>query len=130
MKRDWAYLTSLTGGRPITIRRVGIDGEEVSIDGEFELPPLARLKAEDQVFVAVFVKSHGSIKQMEKQFGISYPTVKSRLNRIGEQLDFVNVESVAEPRNEILDRLDRGEISVEEALNALGKRGGKWLAPS
>jgi hypothetical protein len=123
MKRDWAYLTSLTGGRPITIRRVGIDGEEVSIDGEFELPPLARLKAEDQVFVAVFVKSHGSIKQMEKQFGISYPTVKSRLNRIGEQLDFVNVESVAEPRNEILDRLDRGEISVEEALNALGKRG-------
>lgn len=123
MKRDWAYLTSMTGGKPITIRRVGIDGEDIAIDGEFELPPLARLKAEDQVFVAVFVKSHGSIKQMEKQFGISYPTVKSRLNRIGEQLDFVNVESVAEPRNEILDRLDRGEISVEEALNALGKRG-------
>lgn len=123
MKRDWAYLTSMTGGKPITIRRVGIDGEDIAIDGEFELPPLARLKAEDQVFVAVFVKSHGSIKQMEKQFGISYPTVKSRLNRIGERLDFVNVESVAEPRNEILDRLDRGEISVEEALNALGKRG-------
>lgn len=123
MKRDWAYLTSMTGGKPITIRRVSLDGEDIAIDGEFELPPLARLKAEDQVFVAVFVKSHGSIKQMEKQFGISYPTVKSRLNRIGEQLDFVNVESVAEPRNEILDRLDRGEISVEEALNALGKRG-------
>ncbi|MDX9857891.1 MAG: DUF2089 domain-containing protein [candidate division Zixibacteria bacterium] len=123
MKRDWAYLTSMTGGKSITIRRVAIDGEDIAIDGEFELPPLARLKAEDQVFVAVFVKSHGSIKQMEKQFGISYPTVKSRLNRIAEQLDFVDVETVAEPQNEILDRLDRGEISVEEALNALGKRG-------
>ncbi len=123
MKRDWAYLTSMTGGKPITIRRVGIDGEDIAIDGEFELPPLARLRAEDQVFVAVFVKSHGSIKQMEKQFGISYPTVKSRLNRIAEQLDFVDVETVSEPQNEILDRLDRGEISVDEALNALGKRG-------
>ncbi|MCB2230349.1 DUF2089 domain-containing protein [bacterium] len=134
MKRDWAYLTAMTGGKPITIRRVGIEGEDVAIDGEFELPPLAKLRAEDQVFVAVFVKSHGSIKQMEKQFGISYPTVKSRLNRISEQLDFVDVELIEEADAEVaeaagadaddtLARLDRGEISVAEALAALEKRG-------
>jgi len=121
MKKDWAYLTRMTGGKPITIERVRIEDDDIAVEGAFELPPLARLKAEDQVFVAVFVKSHGSIKQMEKQFGISYPTVKSRLNRIGEQLDFVRVETTSEERSDVLDRLDRGEISVEEALQSLSR---------
>jgi hypothetical protein len=53
---------------------------------------LAQLPAEDQVFVAAFVRCHGSIKQMEKYFGVSYPTVKNRLNRIGSQLSFVEIE--------------------------------------
>lgn len=118
MKKDWAHLTRLTGGREITIERVSVDGEGVAIEGPFDLPPLARLTAEDQVFVAVFVKSHGSIKQMEKHFGISYPTVKNRLNRIGDQLRFVDVESIAD-RSEILDRLAKGEIGVDDALKEL-----------
>ncbi len=118
MKRDWANLTRLTSGREITIERVSIDGEGVAIEGPFDLPPLARLTAEDQVFVAVFVKSHGSIKQMEKHFGISYPTVKNRLNRIGGQLRFVDVETTSD-RSEILDRLAKGEIGVDEALKEL-----------
>ena len=120
MKRDWAYLTRLTGSRPVTIERVVIEGEDVAVEGRFELPPLAKMTAEDQVFVAVFVKSHGSIKQMEKHFGISYPTVKSRLNRIAAQLDFVDVETVSETGN-VLERLDRGEIDVDEAVEALKK---------
>jgi hypothetical protein len=121
LKKEWAHLTKLTGGRPITIERVSIDGEGIAIEGPFELPPLARLKSEDQVFVAVFVKSHGSIKQMEKHFGISYPTVKSRLNRIGDQLEFVDVETTETftDRSEVLDRLARGEIGVDDALKEL-----------
>ena len=118
MKKEWANLTRLTGGHEITIERVSIDGEGVAIEGPFDLPPLARLTAEDQVFVAVFVKSHGSIKQMEKHFGISYPTVKNRLNRIGDQLKFVDVESIAD-RSEVLDRLAKGEIGVGDALKEL-----------
>lgn len=121
MKKDWAYLTKMTGGKPITIERVRVEEDNIAVEGAFELPPLARLRAEDQVFVAVFVKSHGSIKQMEKQFGISYPTVKSRLNKIGEQLDFVRVETTTEDRSEVLDQLDRGEISVEEAIQSLSR---------
>ena len=120
MKKDWAYLTRMTGGKPITIERVVIERENVAVEGAFELPPMARLRAEDQVFVAVFVKSHGSIKQMEKKFGISYPTVKNRLNRIAEQLDFVEVETTSE-RSGVLDRLDRGELSVEEAIESLNR---------
>jgi hypothetical protein len=122
MKKDWAYLTKLTAGRSITVERVGLEGENVAIEGEFELPPLARLKTEDQIFVAVFVKSHGSIKQMEKHFGISYPTVKSRLNRVAEQLDFVRVETIVET-DDVLERLERGEIHVDEAIEKIKKGG-------
>ena len=121
MKRDWAYLTGLTAGRPILVERVVLDEDGTAIEGQFELPPLARLKAEDQVFVAVFVKSHGSIKQMEKHFGVSYPTIKSRLNRIGDQLDFVEVEETP-ARTDVLDRLERGEIGVEAAIKELTGR--------
>ena len=118
MKKDWTYLTRMTGGRPISIQRVEIAGEGIAVEGDFELPPLARLQAEDQVFVAVFVKCHGSIKQMEKHFGVSYPTIKSRLNRIGGLLDFVEVETGTN-RSDILDRLERGEIDVNEAIKSL-----------
>ena len=125
MKRDWAYLTRMTGGKTIWIERVVVEGENVAIEGQFELPPLARLTAEDQVFAAVFVKCHGSIKQMEKHFGISYPTVKSRLNRLASQLDFVEVEESATTTedSDVLNRLDRGEISVDDAIEFLKKGG-------
>ena len=97
---------------------MAVDEEDIAIEGQFELPPLAKLTAEDQVFAAVFIKSHGSIKQMEKHFGISYPTVKNRLNRIAEQLDFVEVET-SETSSGVLDRLENGEINVDEAIRLL-----------
>ena len=122
MRKEWAQLTRLTGDRPLTIERVAVEGQDMAIEGRFELPPLARLTAEDQVFVAVFVKCHGSIKQMEKHFGISYPTVKNRLNRIGELLDFVDVETTAD-RGSVLDRLEKREIDVEQARSM-------WTKPS
>lgn len=123
MKKDWEQLTKMTGDRPVTVRKVAIDGHDIAIEGEFELPPLAKLKADDQVFVAVFVKCHGSIKQMEKHFGISYPTVKNRLNRVCEQLDFVDVETLDEApvSSDVLAQLERGEIAVEDAIEQLSR---------
>ncbi len=120
MKKDWTYLTKIVGAKPVVIERVSIEGEEVAIEGQFELPPLAQLDLEDQVFVAVFVKCHGSIKEMERHFGVSYPTIKSRLNRIGGLLDFVTVES-SDAGSDTLDRLEQGEITVDEAINLLKK---------
>ena len=123
MKKDWEYLTKMTGDRPVTVQRVAIDGQDVALEWKFELPPLANLKADDQVFVAVFVKCHGSIKQMEKHFGISYPTVKNRLNRVSEQLDFVDVETLDDPSesSDVLGQLERGEIAVEDAIEQLSR---------
>ena len=121
MKKDWTELARLTEGKEITVERVTVDGEDLAIEGHFDLPPLARLKEDDQVFVAVFVKCHGSIKQMEKHFAVSYPTIKARLNRIAGQLDFIQVETTSDTGSEALAMLDRGEINVEQAINLLRK---------
>ena len=115
---DWQELTKLTQGQPIFIERVRIPDKDIIVEGRFELPQLARLSQEDQVFVTAFVRSHGSIKEMEKIFGVSYPTIKSRLNRIASSLEFVDTDP-APSGAEILDRLKRGEISAQDAIQEL-----------
>lgn len=119
--KDWQELTRLTQGAPLVVERVRLG--DIAIEGAFELPQLARLTWEDQVFVAAFLKSHGSIKEMEQVFGVSYPTVKARLNRIAGQLEFVDTNPAPlrpqAGRHEILDRLERGEISAAEAIRQL-----------
>jgi hypothetical protein len=116
--KEWQELTQLTQGQPIVVERVRLPEKSIAIEGSFELPQLARLTLEDQVFVTAFVRCHGSIKEMEKIFGVSYPTIKSRLTRIADSLEFVDTNP--EPsRSEILDRLRRGEISAQDAIREL-----------
>ena len=116
--REWQELTQLSGGAAMVVERVRLPGKDIAIEGAWALPELARLPAEDQVFIAAFVRSHGSIKEMEQVFGVSYPTVKNRLNRIADQLEFVDT-SPHPSRAEVLDRLARGEIAADEAVAAL-----------
>lgn len=117
---DWQELTDLTNGQPFTVERVRLADNGVAIEGQFEPPQLAQLNVGDQIFVAAFVRSHGSIKEMERIFGVSYPTIKARLNRIAERLDFAENVEVAEAGNDTaVARLQRGEISVGEALAEL-----------
>ena len=121
MRQDWQALTKLTGGQPLAIERIRLVDTGVRIEGDFELPPLAQLSAEDQVFVAAFVRCHGSIKQMEQFFGVSYPTIKNRLNRIGAQLPFAEVVDPTPPRptSDLLSQLERGELNVRDVLARL-----------
>lgn len=124
MSNEWHELTDLTGDGRFVVTRVVLEKNGVAIEGEFDLPPLARLRYEDQVFVSEFIRNHGSIKDMEKAFGISYPTVKNRLNRIADQLSLVEVASAppAPSRDEdVLALLERGEITVDEAAERLGR---------
>ena len=122
---DWQTLTRLTGGAPVRVERVRIEATGIAIEGQFGLPPLAQLPAEDQIFVAAFVRCHGSIKQMEQYFGVSYPTIKNRLNRIGAQLPFAEID--AEPEagrpstRELLSQLERGALSVDDVVRQLRK---------
>jgi len=115
---EWRELTDLVGDKPFTVIEVKLADRGITVRGDFELPPLAGLRFEDQVFVSEFVRCHGSIKYMEKAFGISYPTVKNRLNRIVQQLHLVEVEHVS-GKDEIFDLLERGQITVVEATERL-----------
>jgi hypothetical protein len=115
---DWQELTRITAGEPITVERVRLARNGVAVEGSFELPQLARLSVEDQVFVTAFVISHGSIKEMERVFGVSYPTIKSRLNRIAGSLHFVDTNPLPS-RAEILHQLNQGEIEPDEAVRLL-----------
>jgi hypothetical protein len=115
---DWQELTRLTQGKALVVERIRLADGSVAIEGSFELPQLCRLSLEDQVFVTAFVRCHGSIKEMERIFGISYPTVKSRLNRISASLEFVDTDPTPS-RTEILERLERQEISAGEAIQQL-----------
>jgi hypothetical protein len=123
--QDWQALTKLTGGSAFQIERIRLVDQDVAMEGRFDVPPLAGLAAEDQIFVAAFVRCHGSIKQMEKFFGVSYPTIKNRLNRIGALLPFAEIDAAPEPERattgELLSRLERGELNVKDVLNQLRK---------
>src|SRR5437773_6827125 len=129
MAQDWHVLSKLTGGAAFTVERIRL--AEVAIEGEFDPPALARLTAEDQVFVIAFVRCHGSIKQMEKFFGVSYPTIKNRLNRIGALLPGAEIDLQPEPdrpldavrgrpsTSELLSQLERGDLTVDAVLRQL-----------
>ena len=123
--KDWQTLTRLTGGARIEVERVRLVDQGVAIEGPFDLPPLAQLSAGDQVFVAAFVQCHGSIKQMERYFGVSYPTIKNRLNKIAAQLPLMEVAAVPESERggpevgELLSRLERGELNAQDVLARL-----------
>jgi hypothetical protein len=115
---EWQELLRIAQGAPLVVERVSIPEKGIAVEGAFAPPQLARLSLEDQVFVVAFLRSHGSIKEMEQVFGVSYPTIKARLNRISGQLEFVDTNP-SPSRAEVLERLSRGEISADDAIQAL-----------
>ena len=119
--KDWQELTRLTQGAPLIVERVRLADSGIAIEGQFAPPQLAQVAVEDQVFVAAFVRAHGSIKEMEQVFGVSYPTIKARLNRISQALEFVDTNP-APARSDVLDRLAQGEITAEDAIRELEER--------
>jgi len=123
---DWKKLTDLSGGGPIEVERVRLVDQGITVEGRFTPPALAALAADDQIFIAAFVRCHGSIKQMEKFFGVSYPTIKNRLNKLAAQLPFVEVEpaetSTRPNPSDLIAQLERGERTVREVLSELDAR--------
>src|ERR1700760_3180741 len=115
---DWQELLRIAQGAQLLIERIRIPEKGIAIEGAFTLPELARLNLEDQVFVTAFLRSHGSIKEMEQIFGVSYPTIKARLNRISGLLQFIDTNP-APSRSDVLERLKNGEITAAEAISEL-----------
>ncbi|WP_088186553.1 DUF2089 domain-containing protein [Desulfosporosinus sp. FKA] len=106
------------------------------IEGEFSSCKFCRLPREQILFIEAFIKCRGNIKEVEKELGISYPTVRSRLDSVIEALGY-SLEKEKEPvsenaaitkeqlrRQEILEALNRGEISAQEAAFQMRKQRG------
>lgn len=95
-----------------------------SIEGNFEPCRFCSLSPEHKVFLEVFVKCRGNIKEVEKELGISYPTVRNRLDGALAAMGFGAEGSSAQVdpsarRKEVLDALSRGEISADDAVKLL-----------
>lgn len=93
---------------------------KTKISGEFHLDKFSRLDKEKLYFAEVFIKNRGNIKEIEKELGVSYPTVRKLLDEVIIALGHSNkVENSDMEKNEILEKLSKGEISSEEALKLL-----------
>jgi hypothetical protein len=94
------------------------------LKGKFGTSRFTRLDKEQARFLETFLRCRGVLSAIEKELGMSYPTVRSRLDSLLESLGFApepadKVEERAASRAEILDQLERGEITAEEAKAAL-----------
>ncbi|MGY0373461.1 DUF2089 family protein [Clostridium sp. JNZ J1-5] len=89
------------------------------IENEFELSKFAYLSNEQLEFAEVFLKCRGSIKDVEKEMGISYPTVRAKLDDVIVALGYSLNKKPKVSNKEVLDMLEKGEISPEEALKVL-----------
>jgi len=96
------------------------------IENDFTLSKFATMSREQMHFVEVFLLSRGNIKEVEKELGISYPTVRARLNDIIALLGHEKDSEEDEPnRTEIIAMLENDEITANEAIMLLKNKGGE-----
>lgn len=112
----------------LSISRMTCSHCQTKLEGNFTSCKFCKLPAEQLEFIEVFIKCRGSIKDVEKELGISYPTVRNRLDGIiqtlGYRVDkYEGAEEEKNRRQEILDSLEKGEITSQEAAKLLRKAG-------
>lgn len=90
-----------------------------SIEGNFNLCKFCRLDNDEKNFVEVFIKNRGNIKEIEKDLGISYPTVRNKLENVIKSLGYPAKKTTTTNKKEILSQLSKGEITAEEAVHLL-----------
>jgi hypothetical protein len=84
--------------QPLTVRRFGCDSCATIVEGSFSLPLLARLTAEDQALVVRLIKASGSLKEVASQYGVSYPTIRNRLDELIDEVERLEHEPTSEGR--------------------------------
>lgn len=102
----------------VMVTELTCDSCGTSVKGRFQIPELCRLPEDLYGFLLVFVKNRGVIREVEKELGISYPTVRSRLDAVLEALG-VGAAQPAADKAQVLEMLERGEITPEEAEKML-----------
>jgi len=92
---------------------------KTEISGEFQLSKFNYLSKEHLYFIEVFIKNRGNIKQIEKELGISYPTVKRNLDEVIQSLGYKVTDDNKLKKEEIFKKLEKKEITALEAAKLL-----------
>lgn len=98
----------------------------ITIRGNFEIPRYAKLDSEQLDFLEVFLRCRGMLNGVERELGISYPTARARLDTLLGALNLSPIEARertdknADKRKKILEQLEKGEITADEAKKKLG----------
>ena len=108
-------------GDPFKVTALYCSRCHTRLEGEFHLDKFNYLSREQKQFIEVFLKCRGNIKEVEKELGVSYPTVRGKLDDVVQSLGYpVNSDSRPQkPRKEILEMLSNGEITYDEAMSLL-----------
>ena len=116
-------------GSEFIVTELSCEDSGVVLRGRFEIPEFAKLSEENRKFLETFLRCRGVITLMERELGVSYPTVKSRLEALLSALDLSPVkedkakkDNDAERKVKILEQLERGEITAEEAKAQIKER--------
>jgi hypothetical protein len=111
----------------MTISSLSCNHCQTRLEGSFTSCKFCKLPVEQQEFIEVFIKCRGNIKDVEKELGISYPTVRNRLDGVIQALGFrvekADDEDEKTRRQEIVTALENGEITSQEATKLLRKLG-------
>ena len=115
-------------GGELYISELAGDDSGITIRGRFEIPKYARLDAEQAKFLETFLRCRGMLNSVEKELNLSYPTVRARLDSLLDALDLTPTkengngkrDKAAEKKRKVLDQLEKGEITAEEAKEKLG----------
>lgn len=100
------------------IERLRCSSCSIAVEGKIAIPRLARLLVEHREFIELFVRSSGSLKAVAAKLGISYPTVRSRLDKVIIALE-EEEKSERDARREILTAIEDGKLSVDEGVQLL-----------
>lgn len=110
------------GGR-LALTRLGCGECGTELSGSFEACEFCALGAEDREVLRVFLSSRGNMKDLERHLGVSYPTARARFDALLARLGLAGPERPGPaPQIDVLERLARGEIDLEEAERQLGDR--------
>ena len=109
-------------GDELTVTRLHCRSCDSAVEGHFNLGKFYRLTREQLHFVDTFIKCEGKITRVEEELGLSYPTVRNRLNDVIRALGYeARAEATvsAEKRKAILEQVQAGELGAEEAVGLL-----------
>ena len=106
-------------GGEVKIDSISCTECDMKMTGTLYISGFSKLTGMQLDFVKAFIKCKGSIKEMEKELGISYPTVKSRLDEVANALGLDVQPEQGKGNAEVLESLEKGELSIDEAVNII-----------